>query len=161
MSDLQYYLGLGSNITPAKNLPRALELLHKYVVVETISTAWESPSVGEPGPDFLNAVVRINSALQPNDLKDRVIHPIEAQLGRVRTEDKNAPRPIDIDILVVDQQTYTDEVWIYPHLALPLAELIPDLTHPVTGETIASVADRLVRSTPIRPRPDILKGPQL
>lgn len=160
MSDLQYYLGLGSNITPAANLPRAIELLHQYVVVETVSTVWESPSVGEPGPDFLNLVVRVKTALQPDDLKDRVIHPIEAWLGRVRTEDKNAPRPIDIDILVVNQRAYTDDVWIYAHLALPLAELIPDLTHPETGESIASVAGRLAHSTTIRPRPDILKGPQ-
>ncbi len=155
MPELQYYLGLGSNIEPEKNLPRSIGLLRQYVSIRAISAVWETPSIGEAGPNFLNAAICISSNLQPDKLKYQVLRPIEAQLGRVRTSDKYAPRPIDIDILVVNGRVRIDEVWTYAHLAVPLAELLPNLTHPTSGKILSAVADQLRHSTKIRPRPDI------
>ena len=157
MNEHQYLLGLGSNIAPVTNLRRALEMLRQYVSVGEISTIWVTKSVGEAGPDYLNAAIRIYTTLKPNKLKMQVIRPIEDKLGRARTKRKNAARTIDIDIMIGDGQVFDDEVWEYTYKALPLAELVPDLAHPTTGETLESVASRLLRSTPLEFRPTILK----
>jgi 2-amino-4-hydroxy-6-hydroxymethyldihydropteridine diphosphokinase len=155
MHEFQYYLGLGSNIDPENNLPSSIGLLRQYVSINAISAVWETPSIGEAGPNFLNAVVRIGSILRPKELKYQVLRPVEAQLGRVRTIDKFAPRPIDIDILVVNGSVYSEDIWNYAYLAVPLAELLPNLSHPKSGKNLAAVADRLRFSTKIRARPDI------
>jgi 2-amino-4-hydroxy-6-hydroxymethyldihydropteridine diphosphokinase len=159
--ELQYYLGLGSNIEPEKNLPRSLDLLRQYAPIYAFSAIWETPSIGEAGPNFLNAVVHIGSDLQPERLKYQVLRPVEAQLGRVRTSDKYAPRPIDIDILVVNRKVYSEDVWNYAYLAVPLAELLPNLTHPKSGKSLAVVAEHLRYTAKIRPRPDISLAMQL
>jgi 2-amino-4-hydroxy-6-hydroxymethyldihydropteridine diphosphokinase len=161
MHELQYYLGLGSNIEPEKNLPGSIGLLRQHVHLNAVSAVWETPSIGEAGPNFLNAVICIGSELQPEGLKSRVLRPVEAQLGRVRTSDKYAPRPIDIDILVVNGKVYSDDVWNYAHLAIPLAELLPKLTHPESGKSLAAAAEQLRNATKIRLRPDISLAMQL
>ncbi|HSB66566.1 MAG TPA: 2-amino-4-hydroxy-6-hydroxymethyldihydropteridine diphosphokinase [Anaerolineales bacterium] len=161
MHEIQYYLGLGSNIEPEKNLPSSVGLLRRHVTFYAFSAVWETPSIGEAGPNFLNAVIRIGSDLQPEELKYQVLRPVEVQQGRVRTSDKYAPRPIDIDILVVDGSVYTEDVWSFAHWAVPLAELLPNLTHPKSGKSLASVAELLRSFTKIRPRPDISLAMQL
>lgn len=156
--EFQYYLGLGSNIEPELNLHRSIDLLGRDVLINAVSKVWETPSEGSAGPNFLNAVVSIQSRLTPDELKFQVLRPIESRLGRVRTSDKNAPRPIDIDILLVDGMVYTDAVWNYAYLAVPLAELLPDLIHPSSGKTLAIIADGLRHSTKIRPHFEISLG---
>jgi len=151
------FLGLGSNIEPAKNLPAAIKLLQQYVLVEAVSRAWETPAVGSKGPDFLNAAALIISPYQPEALKNRVIRIVEKQLGRVRSLDKNAPRPIDLDILLVDGIVVDPCVWEHAFLAVPLSDLIPEYRNPETGETLAQVALRLSRTTRIFARPEVLK----
>jgi 2-amino-4-hydroxy-6-hydroxymethyldihydropteridine diphosphokinase len=151
-------LGLGSNIDPQEHLPRALELLSKYAAIEAVSTAWETPAVGNHGPDFLNAAVLVRTPLPPELLKSQVIRHIEKELGRVRTANKNAPRTIDIDILLVDHQVIDPDLWTQAYLAVPVAELLPDYPSGERGETLAQVAHRLAQITSIRPRPDVLPG---
>jgi 2-amino-4-hydroxy-6-hydroxymethyldihydropteridine diphosphokinase len=152
-------LGLGSNIEPYCNLPRAVELLERQVKLVAMSRAWETPSVGQPGaPDFLNAALLVRTSLSPAELKSQVIRPIEAALGRVRTSDKNAPRPIDIDLLLYDGEVLDPELWRQAYLALPVAELLPNLTDPETGDSLAQVAVNLARQTRFKPRPTVLPG---
>jgi 2-amino-4-hydroxy-6-hydroxymethyldihydropteridine diphosphokinase len=151
-------LGLGSNIEPEKNLPLSIGLLRQFVSINAFSTVWETISVGGAGPNFLNAVIRIQSGLSPDELKNQVLRPVEAQLGRVRTSDKYAPRTIDLDILVVNRTVCKDDVWRYAYLAVPLAEFLPNLTQPSSGKTLADIADQLRRKTRIHPRPDVLPG---
>jgi 2-amino-4-hydroxy-6-hydroxymethyldihydropteridine diphosphokinase len=154
----QVILGLGSNIEPQENLPRAVDLLCEHVTIQAISRAWETPAVGNPAPDFLNAAIQVLTPLPPDELKRQVIHPIEARLGRVRTADKNAPRTVDIDILAYDGEILDPLVWEQAYLAVPLAELAPGHTHPETGESIAHAAVRLARLTRFEPRPTVLPG---
>jgi 2-amino-4-hydroxy-6-hydroxymethyldihydropteridine diphosphokinase len=154
----QVILGLGSNINPYENLPRAVDLLCEQVTIQTISRAWETPAVGEPAPDFLNAALQVLTPLSQGDLKLQVIRPIETRLGRVRTADKNAPRTIDIDILAYDGKIIDPLVWEQAYLAVPIAELAPGYTHPLTRESIASAAVRLARQTRFEPRPMVLPG---
>jgi 2-amino-4-hydroxy-6-hydroxymethyldihydropteridine diphosphokinase len=144
MNDLHHaYLNLGSNIRPEVNLPKAIQMLKDYGQVKAVSRVWESHAVGSDGPDFLNACVLFLSYLQPNDLKQRIIRPIEDRLGRVRHVDKNASRTIDLDIVLFDEAPFNIEFWAYAFVVVPLAELIPDFPHPVSGEKLSRVAEQL------------------
>ena len=154
------YLGLGSNIAPQVNLPQAVALLRKSVRILALSNVWESPPVSGPGPIFLNAAAWIQTRLSVEDLRDRVLRPIEARLGRIRTPDPNAPRTVDLDILIYDGRVIEADLWHQAHLCIPVAEINNGYTHPETGEPIAVIADRLARSTPIRPHPLLLNQEQ-
>ncbi len=144
MTDLHHaYLSLGSNINAENHLPKAIELLREVGEVVFISSVWETESVGFDGPNFLNACVLFLTPFQPIELKENIIRPIEAKLGRVRGEEKNAPRPIDIDIVLFDNKPLNTEFWNYAFVTVPLAELIPDFVHPVSGETLSRFAEQV------------------
>ena len=145
------YLLLGSNIRPEAHLPQALRLLQQRLPVVAVSRVWETPPVGMTGPAFYNAAVGIRTALPPDVLKTEVLRPIEAQLGRVRPADKWAPRPIDLDLVIYGGRVVDPDLWRYAHVAVPLSELLPDLRHPQTGDTLAVWAARLAQGVPLRP----------
>jgi 2-amino-4-hydroxy-6-hydroxymethyldihydropteridine diphosphokinase len=149
------YISLGSNIAPVKNLPRAFRLLRKYVAVELVSGVWETPPADLEGPNYLNAVALIHTELSLLHLKHEVLCRIEADLGRVRTTDKNAPRPIDLDIILIDGKIIDPIVWTRAFMVIPLAEISGDVLNPETGETIADVAMRLMFDSEIKARPDV------
>jgi 2-amino-4-hydroxy-6-hydroxymethyldihydropteridine diphosphokinase len=149
------YLGLGSNISPVKNLVNGLAFLRQYVDVQRCSSVWETAPVPAIGPNYLNAAVLIQTNLTPGLLKTIILRRIEVQLGRVRMSNKNAPRTIDMDILIYDGQLMDLKVWTHAFLAVPLAELLPDSTNPASGETLRQVADRLAKDTLVKIRPDI------
>lgn len=150
------YLNLGSNIEPEVNLVKAIELLHKHGEVQAVSSAWESRSVGAAGPNYLNACVAFNSALSPFELKERIIRPIEAQLGRKRSENRYVPRPIDIDIVLFDNKPHNNKFWRYAFVIIPLAEIYPQYLNPLTGESILRTAARLRSEVWMEARPEVL-----
>jgi 2-amino-4-hydroxy-6-hydroxymethyldihydropteridine diphosphokinase len=133
-------LGLGSNIAPEKNMPEALRRLSKQVKIEAVSSLWKTAAVGSEGPIFLNAAAKISTEYGFNYLKEEILCAVEATLGRVRVEDKNAPRTIDLDILVFNQQIVELSIFRFDHLILPVAELIPDLCEPDTGKSLGELA---------------------
>src|SRR4030042_877489 len=98
------YLGLGSNLGDRKQaLSQALDLLAKHVVVEQVSSVYETEPVGyQPQPLFLNAVCRVSTELNPRQLL-RLAKKIEAKLGR-KPGFPNSPRTIDIDILFYGEE---------------------------------------------------------
>ena len=151
------YLSIGSNIGPEINLPKAIEMLAHYGDVQAVSEAWESQAVGSSGPNFLNASVELLTAIEPSQLKEQLARPIEEALGRVRTEDKNAPRPIDVDIMMVDGEPYNVDRWDNAFVLLPIAELLPEGEHPVTHERLRDAAERSRETTWIVQRPGLLK----
>lgn len=153
--EYQVCLLLGSNIQPETNLARGVDLLRDKVRIVRISSVWETPSVGSPGPNFLNLALLVVTPLDANDLKKQVIRPLEAQLGRVRSKDKNAPRPIDLDIILFDGVELDPNLWQYAHRAVPVAEILPDYRSS-QGEILRDVAHELARRTPIRLKPGIL-----
>jgi 2-amino-4-hydroxy-6-hydroxymethyldihydropteridine diphosphokinase len=157
MSNLhRAWLSLGSNIEAEVNLPKAVQLLRKAGSVEAVSSVWESESVGFDGPNFLNACVLFRTPLEPVEFKEKVIRPIEAKLGRVRSAEKNAPRTIDIDIELYDETPLNADFWEYAFVIVPLAELLPDFTHPARGETLARVAGQVKRQVWMRKREDVV-----
>lgn len=155
-----YYLSLGSNIEPQANLHKAIEMLGKHGRVEAMSNAWESRAAGSGGPNFLNASLSFRTAVQKEAMKTEVIRPIESALGRVRSEDKNAPRPIDIDMLIADGEVINSSRWAFPYVIVPMSELLPEFSHPLTNQRLAETAQVVQAETWIVKRPDILQAAQ-
>src|SRR5947209_11127597 len=111
------YVGLGSNLGDRQsNLDRAIQALqdHASVEVTQISSYYETePLGGPPGqPDFLNAVVEVETDLSPEELLDE-LQAIERHLGRVRRE-RHGPRTMDLDLLL-----YGNVVQDQPDLTIP------------------------------------------
>ncbi|MGC9347327.1 MAG: 2-amino-4-hydroxy-6-hydroxymethyldihydropteridine diphosphokinase [Anaerolineae bacterium] len=157
------FITLGSNIDPVQNMTAAVGLLKEQVTIRALSPVYETAPVGKTDqPDFLNAAALIETQLPAQHLKETVLSPIEQALHRVRTEDKNAPRTIDLDIalynydvLDFNQHHIPDpDIISYRHIALPLADLAPYHVHPETGETLSDIAARMSRDG-IRLRPDV------
>ncbi len=160
------YLSLGSNIEPEQNLPEAGRRLAAFGRVVAVSSVWESRPVGFAAqPDYLNAALLFETILSAQELKETAIAAIEAALGRVRTDNKNAPRTIDIDIMLFNRDVLRGgsrripdpEVLERPFVAIPLAEIAPRYVHPETGETLAAIAARFDPKTAgMRRRSDVV-----
>jgi GTP cyclohydrolase I len=159
---------LGSNIEGERNMREAVRRLSLHCRLVAVSPVYETAPVGKTDqPDFLNAAALIETDLAAAELKVQVLRVIEAELGRVRTEDKNAPRTIDLDIAIFvawELETGAQRVWDpdilrYAHVAVPLADIAPHVRHPVTGQTLQEVAQSLPR-TGLVSRPDIELWPK-
>ena len=155
MSDIYaVLLTLGSNIERHINMPAVIERLrhHAHLKLCAISPMYESAPVGHDimQPTYTNAAVRVETALEPRALK-KALRQIEKEMGRVRTANKFASRPIDIDIAFYGQQRFLldgnqipdPDIMHYAHLALPLADIAPDWLHPDAGVTLRDIADHL------------------
>ena len=137
------YLGLGSNLGDRQgNLDKALDFLSQRVKVERVSSVYDTEPMGNPDqPRFLNLVCQVYTNLTPAALLT-IAKGIESKLGRARGK-PNAPRPIDIDILFYGDQIIETPELVIPHprlterafILIPLAEISPDLVHPVNGKT--------------------------
>ena len=130
------FLGLGSNLGDRlTNLQGAVDLLHGEPGLRVVASSrvWETvPVGGPPQPDYLNAVIRVETDLSARDLLD-VAHRVEERLGRVRKERWGA-RSIDVDVLLFDEETIDESDLVVPHprlaqrafVLLPLLELVAD-----------------------------------
>lgn len=135
------YLGLGSNVGERERaIRRALELLRERGVdVEAVSSLYETEPVGEilDQRDFLNAAARVRTALEPLALLD-ACKAVEVDLGREPGATRHAPRPIDVDLLLLGDLELRHERLTLPHpevrnrqfVLVPLLELDPELTLP-------------------------------
>ena len=146
---------IGSNIEPEQNIPRAVTLLQENLTILQHSSVWESASVDCCYPNFLNMALVVATQMDAMELKEQLLRPLEARMGRVRTEDINASRQIDVDIILFDGVLQDPSLWQHAHLAIPVAEIFPGLRSE-TGEPLKEIAIRLAQSTPIQIRKDIL-----
>src|SRR5262249_39788236 len=127
--------------------------LEEVTTIQSVSSLYETEPVGEGGkplpysqPLFLNLVCQGRTYLEPNALLT-ALKEIEALLGRTPSF-RNAPRPIDIDILLYGNLQITLPQLIIPHprmrerafVLLPLAEIAPSTIEPVSGQTIEQLA---------------------
>ncbi len=138
------YLGLGSNMGNRQgNLDKALDLLSQRLRVGQVSSIYDTEPVGNINqPRFLNLVCQVYTTLVPVGLL-ALAKGIELKLGRASGK-SNTPRPIDIDILFYGDQVIKTPELVIPHprlaerafVLIPLAEIAPDLVHPVSGKTI-------------------------
>jgi 2-amino-4-hydroxy-6-hydroxymethyldihydropteridine diphosphokinase len=138
------YLGLGSNVGDRRaQLQAATDMLGDHgVAVLASSSTYDTDPVGEilDQPSFLNACLRIRSDLEPEALLD-ACKAIERRMGRAQPGQgyvRHAPRPIDVDLLLLGDRTYASERLTLPHeqvlarrfVLIPLLELDFDLTTP-------------------------------
>ena len=138
------YFGLGSNVGNRQdNLDRALNFLLQRLRIEKVSSVYDTEPVGNISqPRFLNMVCRAATGLEPRALL-ALVRGVESKLGRL-PHTSNAPRPIDIDILFYGDQVVESPELVIPHprlaerafVLVPLAEIAPDLVHPVDGKTV-------------------------
>jgi 2-amino-4-hydroxy-6-hydroxymethyldihydropteridine diphosphokinase len=147
------YLGLGSNVGDrAANMRAARDALGRHGVTVTASSSlYETEPQGEvlDQPDFLNAAVRIETDLEPDDLLD-ACKAVERELGRELGGPRHGPRPIDVDLLLLGDTEYESERLRLPHrdvlqrrfVLAPLVELDPDLELP-DGTRLAGALERL------------------
>jgi 2-amino-4-hydroxy-6-hydroxymethyldihydropteridine diphosphokinase len=157
------YLSLGSNMGDREsNLRKALRALHSddFRIVR-VSSTWETAPMYLTGQsDFLNIVAEAETTIFPMRALLRAAR-IERDMGRRRVT-PNGPRVIDIDLVLFGRFVMDTPQLKLPHPRMaerrfvlePLAELAPDLRHPVTGksvrEMLGAVSDQLVRVLPER-----------
>ena len=142
------FVAVGSNIEPEENVKKGLIKLAAQVHVRGLSTFYRTPPLGRPeqGP-FVNGVVEIETDLSPRELKT-VLREIETECGRVRTHDKYAARTLDLDVIVYDNLVTSEqgltlpdpEIPVRPFLAVPLAELAPELLLTGDGRKVSELA---------------------
>ena len=138
------YIGLGSNLGDRMaTLRSAVQRLQTLGRITRVSSLYETEPVGYlDQPRFLNAVVALETALAPVDLL-RALLGIERELGRTRSF-PNAPRALDLDLLLVDDVTLETAELNLPHprlhdrafVLVPLADLAPEMVHPESGQTV-------------------------
>lgn len=164
------YVGLGANLGDLRHtLETALADLADVtgVQLDAVSSAWRSAPVDSDGPDYLNAVARVITDLPPLTLL-AALQAIEARHGRERPY-RNAPRTLDLDLLLYGDQTVDLDRLVVPHPRLhqrafvlrPLLELAPALGAPGLGalaDFIPSTADQVLQrdAQPLRqPHPGV------
>jgi len=145
------YLGLGSNMGDRQDyLERALDFLSQRIRIEKVSSIYDTEPVGNVDqPRFLNMVCQVSTSLPPMALLT-LGKGIESKLGRVSAK-SNAPRPIDVDILFYGDQIIETPELVIPHprlterafVLIPLAQIAPDLVHPVNNKTIKELLEGL------------------
>jgi len=151
------YLSIGSNIYPRENIPKALRFLSARLSILHLSSAWCTEAVGTSGPDFVNMAVHVETSCRLPNLKQDILYGIEDTLGRVRSTDKYAPRPIDLDIVIFDGKVIDPNLSQLDYLILPLSELLPDFSPTSDGQTMTDLANKIkARSTAskLEPFPD-------
>ncbi len=141
---IDVYLGLGSNQDAKKHIAAGIVALQHRFGDLRVSSVYRSTAVGFDGDDFLNAAAWIRTDLDVGELKAWLTE-LEDRHGRDRSQPRFSDRSLDIDILLHGDKVGTfdglelprPEVLKYAHVLRPLAELAPDLTHPVSGKTFA------------------------
>jgi len=143
------YVGAGSNIEPERHLGTAVRSLRQMFGDLELSSVYRTTAVGFDGDDFLNIVVSFSTALPPERLVV-ALDRIEAAAGRRRGQERFSSRSLDLDLLMYADQVVDEpglrlpraDIIEYAFVLAPLAELAPDLVHPVEGATMAELWSR-------------------
>jgi len=152
------FLSLGSNVGDrAANLNAAIERLRTLGEIVAVSSFYDTEPVGLAAqPWFLNCAVKLDTEKMPKQLLAGILD-IEQQMGRRRVQ-KNGPRTIDIDILLFGNSIIETKGLTVPHIGMherrfvlePLAEIAPELRHPVFKRTIRELRDALPSGQAVR-----------
>ncbi|MDA0770729.1 MAG: 2-amino-4-hydroxy-6-hydroxymethyldihydropteridine diphosphokinase [SAR202 cluster bacterium Casp-Chloro-G4] len=145
------FLGLGSNLgDPVSNIREALGLLGRLARSMEVSRLYRTTPQGfSDQPDFVNAACRLWTDLDPFELLDAALR-IERAIGRHRTF-ANAPRSLDIDVLMYGRQVLQGPPLTIPHPRMhnrafvlrPLLDIAPGLVHPFAGKTVQLMWDEI------------------
>ncbi len=141
-------LGLGSNVNAEVHIRAAIRELEEQFDSVVFSPAYASQSVGFDGDDFINLVAGVETDMSPMELR-QYLRDLEDRYGRKRDVPKFSDRSLDIDILLYDDLVLFSpvleipraEILSFAHVLKPLADLVPDLVHPLARRSIAEVRE--------------------
>ena len=137
------YVGLGSNVDAEQQLRRAVAGLEKRFGPVRRSSVYVSPATGVPAPDYLNLVVAFSTQVTLSEVREALAS-LESSAGRIRGSPADGACRLDLDLLLygrrVDPEARVPRADIRRHsyVLAPLAELAPELLHPVTGEALGA-----------------------
>lgn len=153
---IRVYIALGSNLAqPLQQVNTALEALEHIPRTRLIvcSPLYRTKPLGPQNqPDYLNAVVALDTQLPPEQLLDHT-QAIERNQGRVRKDERWGPRTLDLDMMLYGDRVIDTDRLTVPHYGLkqrefmlyPLADIAPDLVFP-DGETLAECLQRVPKN---------------
>lgn len=163
------YFSLGSNMgNRFENLQNAVGALFENVgSIVKISSIYETPAMGFEGEPFLNCAVWMQTELMPTKILQKILE-IEKSLGRKRNATKNyASRPIDIDIIFIDDVVLNSEKLTVPHPEMekrkfvlqPLAELNSQIIHPISQKNIIKLLSETTDESVLQKQSKWLSNP--
>lgn len=147
------YISIGSNIEKDKYIPASLLALQQVFGELTVSSIYESEPVGFSGDTFYNLVVGFDSDLEVKTVAKQ-LRQIELDNGRTRDSRKFAARTLDLDLILYGDllindgrlQIPRDEIEHYAFVLEPLAEIAPNLKHPVSHLSYAELWEQFNKS---------------
>ena len=149
------FSGIGSNegdrLATISSAIKQLGRLPGIAVTQMATILESDPAGGPPQGPYLNTVVELDTALAPRELL-AALKRLEQACGRVPSLMRWAPRPLDLDLLLYGDQVMRETDLVIPHERMherrfvlePLAQLAPDLLHPVLHRTITELLERVV-----------------
>ncbi|MCX7084909.1 MAG: 2-amino-4-hydroxy-6-hydroxymethyldihydropteridine diphosphokinase [Methylococcales bacterium] len=140
------YISIGSNIDKDIHIPASLVALKKLFGPLIVSSIYESEAVGFEGDSFYNLIVEFNSSLEVKEAA-KSLRQIELDNGRSRNSQKFSSRTLDLDLILYDDliindgrlQIPRDEIERYAFVLEPLAEIAPELKHPISRINYATI----------------------
>lgn len=147
------YIGIGSNLSsPAEQIQLAVDAIATIAdttIVNVSSLYCSRPMGPQDQPDYMNAVLALNTELNPLALLD-ALQLIENNAGRIRKDNRWGPRILDLDILLFGDQIIDNPRLTVPHYGMkerefvltPLCEIAPELKLP-SGESLKSLTEQL------------------
>ncbi len=138
------FLGIGSNVDAERNIGEGVRELEQVFQRVRLSPAYRTRAVGFEGGDFINLAAACETNMQPLEIKSW-LNALEDRHGRARDVPKFSDRTLDIDILLYDDfwlhlpglELPRPEIEKFAHVLRPLADVAPDVVHPVRGISIA------------------------
>lgn len=139
-------LGIGSNIAREENICSGLKILSKQFESVSLSPVYESRAVGFDGSNFFNMVMSLTSDMPLGELAS-FLRELEACHGRKKNAKKYSSRFLDVDILTYDNWVGNfdgiilprEEILLHAFVLKPLADVVPNLVHPVVGQSFATL----------------------
>lgn len=140
------FISIGSNIDKEIHVPSSLNALKQKFGKIIISSLYETEAVGFEGDDFHNLIVQFDSTLEAKEIA-KLLKQVELDHGRTRDSRKYAARTLDLDLILYGNliirdgrlQIPRDEIEYYAFVLEPLAEIAPNLLHPVSHKSYSQL----------------------
>ena len=143
------FISIGSNIDKEVHIPSSINILQQHFDNIILSSLYKTGAVGFDGDDFHNLIVQFDSTLEAKQVA-KILRQIELNHGRTRDSRKYAARTLDLDLILYGEQVICDgrlqiprdEIERYAFVLEPLAEIAPDLLHPVSHTSYIQLWDK-------------------